>query len=348
MALQPFPGEQMKLAVDAMGGDHAPGEIVAGAAIAARTLPGEIILVGREPEIKAEMARQGIALPNLTIHHADEVVEMHESPLLALRQKAGSSVTVCVDLVRDGKAHAAISAGNSGALMAAGTKRLGTLPGVQRPAIAVYMPTAIGTRIVLDAGANVECKPEHLAQFGLMGSQCAQHVLGVERPRVGLLSIGTEPSKGNDLTLAAFPLLEQLPINFIGNVEGNQILAGEVDVTVCDGFVGNVVLKVVEGTAQEVVEDLRAAVKRSLLYRLAGALMRPVVRQMVNKYDYAEHGGALLLGTKGVCIVAHGRSDRKALAKAVALGAQSVQSRVQEYMAEAFAAMSVQPAGAGM
>lgn len=348
MAVQSFPGEMMKLAVDAMGGDHAPAEIVAGAAIAAGQLRGEIILVGREAEIRAEMTRQGIDLPNVTVHHADQVVEMHESPLLALRQKAGSSVTVSIDLIREGKANAAISAGNSGAMMAAATMRLGTLPGVQRPAIAVVMPSRIGKGIVLDAGANVDCKPEHLAQFAMMGSQCAEHTLGIQRPRVGLLSIGTESSKGNDLSLAAYALLDRLPIDFIGNVEGNQILAGEVDVTVCDGFAGNVVLKVVEGTAQEVVNDLRSALRSSTLARLGAMLMRPALRRTMVKYDYAEHGGALLLGTNGVCIVAHGRSDRRAIAKAISVGAQSVQSRVLEHMTEAFSALDVQPASVRM
>jgi glycerol-3-phosphate acyltransferase PlsX len=219
-------GEMMRIAVDAMGGDHAPVEIVAGAVLAAGQISGEIILVGREPEVRAELARQPAVPSNLTVHHAEQVVGMDESPRLALRQKAGSSVTVCVDLVRDGVADVAISAGNSGALMVAATMRLGTLPGVQRPAIAVLLPTSLGRRILLDGGANADCKPEHLADFALMGSEYAEHALGISRPRVGVLSIGTESGKGNDLSLAAYALLAQMPINFIGNVEGNQILEG--------------------------------------------------------------------------------------------------------------------------
>ncbi|MEI6501924.1 MAG: phosphate acyltransferase PlsX, partial [Armatimonadota bacterium] len=244
----------MKIAVDAMGGDYAPAAIIAGAGLAARQLADqgtEIILVGIEDVVRAELERQSLRLPNISIHHAPEVVEMDESPRVALRQKANSSVTVSVDLVRDGLADAAISAGNSGAMMAAATMRLRCLPGVQRPAIAVAMPTPIGKRIVLDAGANVDCKPEHLADFALMGSVFAEHALEIERPRVGLLSIGTEDSKGNELTYAATELCRKMPVNFIGNVEGNQIYQGEVDVTVCDGFVGNVVLKVTEGVGQE-------------------------------------------------------------------------------------------------
>jgi len=336
----------MRIAVDAMGGDHAPAEIVAGALLAAGPLDREIILVGREPEVRAELARAGAVPPNVTVHHADQVVEMDESPRLALRQKAGSSVTVCVDMVRDGQADAAVSAGNSGALMAAATMRLGTLPGVQRPAIAVFMPTPHGHRIVLDAGANVDCKPEHLADFALMGSDYAKHALGIGEPRVGLLSIGTESSKGNELTLAAFPLLAALPINFIGNVEGNQILAGEVDVTVCDGFAGNVVLKVVEGTALELIADLKSALQRSVWSKLAALLMRPALRPMRTKYDYAEYGGALLLGTNGVCIVSHGRSDRRAMGKAIAVAAHSVETRVQERLTETFRRRQSVPVGA--
>ena len=327
-----------------MGGDHAPAEIVAGAVLAAGQISGEIILVGREPEVRAELARQAVVPPNVTVHHAEQVVEMDESPRLALRQKAGSSVTVCVDLVRDGVADVAISAGNSGALMVAATMRLGTLPGVQRPAIAVLLPTAIGRRIVLDAGANVDCKPEHLADFALMGSEYAEHALGVSRPRIGMLSIGTESGKGNDLSLAAYALLQQMPINFIGNVEGDQILAGEVDVTVCDGFVGNVVLKVVEGTSQEVARDLRTRLESGLLNRLGAWLVRSALQRVAAKYDYAEHGGALLLGANGVCIVAHGRSDRRAIARAIVVGAQGVETRAQDRMVEAFRLRDAAPA----
>jgi len=330
-----------------MGGDHAPTEIVAGAALAAIEFDGEIILVGREPVLREELSRQGISRPNLSIHHADEVVEMHESPRLAVRQKAGSSVTVCVDLVRDGLADAAISAGNSGALMAAATMHLRTLPGVQRPAIAILLPTGVGKRVVLDAGANSDCKPGHLAEFALMGSVYAEHALGIVQPRVGLLSLGTEPSKGNELTLAAFPLLQQLPINFIGNVEGNQILSGEVDVTVCDGFVGNVLLKVTEGVAQELITDLKTVLRASLLAKLGALVMRPALRGMGDKYDYAEYGGALLLGTNGVCIVAHGKSDRRATSKAILAGAHCVQTQVVERMRESFSRFAPAPDAVG-
>lgn len=327
----------LKIAVDAMGGDYAPQEIVAGAALAARDIEGEIILVGQRPVLEAELQRQELEMANIRLHHAEEVVGMDESPRLALRQKVNSSITVCVDLVRTGEAQAAVSAGNSGAFMAAATMRLGTLPGVQRPAIAVLMPTTIGKRIVLDAGANVDCRPEHLADFALMGSLYAQHALGIEHPRVGLLSIGTESSKGNDLTQQALPLLQRLPIHFIGNVEGNQIMTGEVDVTVCDGFVGNVVLKVAEGAARWIMDDLKQLFRSGGWRCYLGAwLMRPIWRRAAQRYDYAEYGGALLLGANGVCIVAHGRSNRRAIAKAISVAVQSLQTRVQEHMWECF------------
>lgn len=305
--------------------------------MAAAQIAGEVILVGRQPVIEAELAKLGPRPANLIIHHAEDVVEMGESPLLALRQKAGSSVTVSVDLVRDGIADAAVSAGNSGAMMAAATMRLRTLPGVQRPAIAITLPTAVGKRIVLDAGANVECKPEHFVEFALMGSEYCERVLGIGNPRVGLLSIGTERSKGNDLTQAAFPLLEQAPVNFIGNIEGEQIVDGSVDVTVCDGFVGNVVLKLCEGVGSEFMHDLKSAIKGSLLGTLGAWFLRPALRKMAAKYDYAEYGGALLLGVNGVCIISHGKSDAKAIAKAITEAAASVSSEVQAYMAQTFA-----------
>lgn len=300
---------------------------------------GEIILVGKEDVVRGELSRQGIKLPNITVHHASEVVEMDESPRLALRQKVDSSVTVSVDLVRDGLADVAMSAGNSGAMMAAATMRLRTLPGVQRPAIAFFLPTPLGKRVVLDGGACVDCKPEHLADYALMGSLYAEHALGIAKPRVGLLSIGTESSKGNEATLAAADLCRNMPVNFIGNVEGNQIYQGAVDVTVCDGFVGNVVLKVTEGVAEEIFTDLKAALKRNLWTKLGALILKPSLKRMAAKYDWAEYGGALLLGVNGPCIIAHGKSDARAAAKAIMVGALSVQGKVQQHMTESFEAL---------
>ena len=336
----------MKIAVDAMGGDYAPAAIVAGAGLAAAELArqgGAIILVGDTDVIRAELSRQNLNLPNLSIHHASQVVEMEDSPRLALRQKVDSSVTVAVDLVRDGAADAAMSAGNSGAMMAAATMRLRTLPGVQRPGIAFFLPTPLGKRLVLDGGANVDCKPEHLADFALMGSLYAEHALGIKQPRVGLLSIGTEDSKGNEVSLAAAQLCRNMPINYVGNVEGNQISHGEVDVTVCDGFVGNVVLKVTEGVAEQIFGDLKATLKSGLWTKLGALLLKPALKRMAIKYDWTEYGGALLLGVNGPCIIAHGKSDARAAAKAIMVGARSVQGRVQQHMTESFEALQSAP-----
>jgi phosphate acyltransferase len=340
----------MRIAVDAMGGDYAPVEVIAGAALAAQTVRGEIILVGREQVLVEEMSRQHVSLPNLSIRHAEEVVEMDDNPLLALRQKAGSSVTVCVNMVREGEAEAAVSAGNSGAMMAASTMRLRTLPGVERPAIAVFFPTSIGKRICLDAGANADCKPEHLAQFALMGSVYAEHALGISSPRVGVLSLGTERCKGSALTLAAYELIEALPVNFIGNIEGNQIFSGEVDVTVCDGYVGNVALKVLEGVGQEIFDDFKAALKANWITKLGALFQRRHLRAVAAKYDYAEYGGALLLGVNGISVIAHGKSDRRAVAKAIEAGAVGVETGVLEHMKVSFSqalAESAALAGSG-
>ncbi len=332
-------GAAMVIAVDAMGGDNAPGQIVAGAVLAAPDLAGEIVLVGRESQVRALLAEHGALPPNVRVQHADDVVEMDDNPMLALRQKAGSSVTLAVDLVRDGQADAVVSAGNSGALMAAATMRLGRLPGVARPGIAVFMPTPLGKRICLDAGANVDCKPEHLLAYAIMGSQYAEHALGIENPRVGLLSIGTEPCKGNDLTLATAALLQNAPINFVGNVEGTQIFEGAVDVTVCDGFVGNVVLKVAEGVGHLVLSELKKTFRTSWRAMLGAWIMKSELKRMARQLDYAEYGGALLLGVSGVCVVSHGKSDARAIANAIGVAAAGAESRVVQRMAECLSAL---------
>ena len=333
----------MKIAVDARGGDHAPGEVVAGAGLAADQLRGEIILVGREECIRSELEKHQVTASNIIVHHADEVVEMDDSPRTALRQKANSSMDIAVQLVRDKEAHAALSAGNSGAFMALATMRLRLIPGVDRPPIAIALPTPNGKRVCLDAGANVDCKPQHLAEFALMGSQYAEHALGIANPKVGLLSIGTEQCKGNDLTLAAFPLLERLPINFIGNVEGTQLFTEDVDVTVCDGFVGNVVLKIAEGVAQLLTSQLKSCLRSNIISQAGAMLVGPSIKPLRELFDYAEYGGALLLGVNGVCVVSHGKSDRRAIAAAIRVAAQAVEGKVCENMAASFERMFVTP-----
>ena len=330
----------MKIAVDAMGGDYAPAAIVAGAGLAARQLAdhgGEIILVGIEDVVRAELDRQNLRLPNISIHHAPEVVAMNESPRLALRQKVLSSVTVSVDLVRDGLADAAISAGNSGAMMAAATMRLRCLPGVQRPAIAVAMPTPIGKRIVLDAGANVDCKPEHLADFALMGSVYAEHALKVERPRVGLLSIGTEDSKGNELTLEAFRLCKLLDLNFVGNVEGHDLFRNHVDVVVCDGFVGNIVLKTCESLALAMFSMLKRELTANPRRQLGALLARNAFRAIKRRMDPEGFGGAPLLGFNGTVMKAHGSARERAIANAIKVTTENIQHHVNQTIAQEIA-----------
>jgi glycerol-3-phosphate acyltransferase PlsX len=323
----------MRIAVDAMGGDHAPEEIVPGALAAAEEVAAEICLVGDQQQISTLLQQHRGATPSrttttetagcVTVEHADGVVGMDESPRAALQRGRTSSVAHAVELVRDGAAEAAVSAGNSGAFMALATVRLRNIADISRPAIALRFPTLNGHMVFLDAGANADCKPENLLQFGMMGS-CYAEVLGREKPSVGILNIGEEASKGNAVTRAAFSLLETAPLNFIGSVEGNTIFEGQVDVVVADGFVGNVVLKVMEGSFQMFRGLISAGVGSNAVSRLGALLMRPAFDHLRARCDWAAYGGALLLGVNGVCVVCHGRSDRVAVTNAILHAANAV------------------------
>ncbi len=324
----------MVIALDAMGGDLAPAEVVRGARLAAEELEAQVVLVGREAEISEQLSGVGHH-PRLSVRPAAEVVGMEDSPRTALRAKPDSSMAQTVNMVLNGEAQACVSAGNSGAFMALCTTRLKTIPGIVRPAIAFFVPTPSGPRVVLDAGANTDCKPVYLQQFGIMGSIYAEFALGLTRPRVGLLSIGTEAHKGNELTLAAMPLLQQAPINFIGNVEGDQIFEDAVDVIVCDGFVGNVLLKAAEGIAGTVLTTLKEGIQASTKARLGALLMRDVFRRVKSRFDYRVYGGALLLGVAGICVVGHGKSDADAIKSALLMAERSVKARVVEHVREA-------------
>ena len=253
---------------------------------------------------------------------------MDEVPSGAVRRGAATSMGACIELVRDGSAHAAFSAGNSGAFLAYATVRLRTLPGVARPAIATVWPVWNGPMLLLDAGANVDCRPEWIAQFAVMGSAYARAVLGIESPRVGLLSIGEEERKGNALTEEAYPLLKGAPINFIGNVEGRDLLVGDVDVAVCDGFVGNVALKLAEGAGEYFARLLRRAVRSSARARLGALLMRPQLKDVAGRLDQREHGGAPLLGVRGYCFIGHGRADARAVDNACRAAVRAVREDV--------------------
>ena len=307
-----------------MGGDNAPGAIVAGACDAAHALACTIVLVGDTPRLEPLVREHGRP-PNVEFEHVTDTVAMDESPTAALRRGGATSMGRTVELVKDGAAGAAFSAGNSGAFMAIATVRLRPLAGIARPAFATVWPARKGPMLVLDAGANVDCKPEWIVQFAIMGSAYARAVLGVTRPRVGLLSIGEEEGKGNALVDASTPLLAAAPIEFAGNVEGRDMLLGDVDVIVCDGFVGNVALKLAEGAGEYVFGALKEASTSSLAARIGSALLRPKLRAIRGRMDYREYGGAPLLGVRGNCFVGHGRTDAKAVVSACNAALRAVQ-----------------------
>jgi glycerol-3-phosphate acyltransferase PlsX len=319
----------MRIAVDAMGGDHAPARIVDGALAAARHLGIGVDLVGRSSAIRQELARHDDAgTIDVQVIEAPDVIEMIESPTHALRRKPRASIRVAAERVARGDAAALVSAGHTGAAVVAAHAAFGMLPGVDRPALAPSVPTRGGSAVLIDAGATVECKPAYLLQFGVMGSVYARTWMGIERPRVGLLSIGEEETKGNDLTREAHRLLKASPLHFIGNVEARDIFSGAADVIVCDGFTGNVALKLSEGLV-EMVEDLLGEELQSTFSAQVGYLLsRRAFRRFRKRVDYSEYGGAPLMGVAGLCIVGHGRSSAKAVRNAVAMASRFVSSNV--------------------
>lgn len=310
-----------------MGGDRAPEEIVRGA-VQALSSENEILLVGVPEAIEQELrACRATSSKGLKIIPAQEVVAMDESPASAVRRKKGSSMAVTLDLVKRGEADAAVSAGNSGAMMALAMMTLGRIQGIDRPAIATVLPVASGGRVVLlDAGANVDCSPENLLQFAQMGSEFARAVLGKPEPRIGVLSIGEEASKGNALTKESSALIHGAGMPLVGNIEGRQLYSGIADVVVCDGFVGNVTLKVAEGTAELMQTLLFSELKANPARLLLGAMMRPVFRALRNRTDYDQVGGAPLLGVNGVCIISHGRSNSRAVVSAIREAEEAVRN----------------------
>jgi glycerol-3-phosphate acyltransferase PlsX len=314
----------MRIALDAMGGDNAPDVTLQGALEATETWNCEVILVGPKTRLEAELKRFNARRLPVTIEDAPDVVGMSEAPVEACRAKPRSSIMRAAALHAEGKAQALVSAGNSGAAMTAALFHLKRLPGVSRPAIAIVMPTLTGRCVVLDMGANVDCKPKHLTQFAVMGSIYAQEVLGLQNPRVGLLSIGEEEGKGNELTAATHELLKTSPLNYIGNVEGRDIPLGRVDVTTCDGFVGNVVLKFGEGLAEAVLKLIKEEIKKHPLAILSTLFLRGVFRDIKKKLDYAEYGGAPLLGVNGVAVISHGKSNATAIKNAIGVAVESV------------------------
>jgi glycerol-3-phosphate acyltransferase PlsX len=317
----------VRIAIDAMGGDHAPGVNVKGAVEAAKQWSDiEIILVGDAGKIEAFLTDRP---SNITVEHAEEAISADEEPVKAVRRKKNASMVVAGRLVKEGKADAMISAGNTGALMATGLLIIGRIPGIERPALAPMIPTMDGAGVLaLDLGANMDASPLHLQQYAVLGSIYRRKIHGLEKPRVGLLNVGTEEMKGNELTKQAFPILKESPIHFIGNVEARDVLQGNCDVLVCDGFVGNILLKTMEGTAGAIFSALKQEFTSTLLSKLAAGILKPGLVRFKKKMDYTEHGGAPLLGINGVCIKSHGSSDANAIMNAVRQARDALQKQL--------------------
>lgn len=323
----------MRIAVDAMGGDHAPEEIIKGALMAAENDPNvQLILVGKKERISPFLA--STKLRNLSLCDAAEVIAMDEHPANAVRKKKDSSIVVATRLVKAGEADAVVSAGSTGAQMAAGLLGLGRIKGIERPAIATVLPTPEGGKLILDVGANMDATPEQLSQYALMGSIYAEKILRIPNPRVGLLNVGSEEGKGNDLTQKAFPLLKSASLNFIGNIEGREVPYGRADVVVCEGFVGNVFLKTAEGLAGVLFQEIKEKITASTLRKLGALVLKPGLKEIAQMMDYAEYGGAPLLGVDGISIICHGSSKAKAISNAVRVARECVEIQLIEKIRE--------------
>src|SRR5262244_3149308 len=323
------------IAVDAMGGDHAPRPEVEGSVLAARELGVRVLLVGQASVVKSELAKHDWRGLPLEVVAAGEVITMNDHPAQAFRRKKDSSVHVATRLVREAKAQGIVSAGNTGAVMTVSRFLLGTLESVDRVALAAPFPNAKGgVSVLLDVGANVDSKPEHLVQFAVMGEIYYRATFGHRRPRVGLLSIGEEEIKGNELTREVYTRLKKSPVHFVGNVEGGDLFSGEVDVIVCDGFVGNIALKICEGLAFQIFGLLRKSLKSSLFSQVGAMLSKSAFKGLKQKIDYTEYGGAPLLGVRGVCVIGHGRSNANAVKNAIRVAAGLARARVNDSIEE--------------
>jgi len=324
----------MIIALDGMGSDNHPIPEVEAAITAQREGKLKVIVTGNKEKIIETAKKHSLNYNELEILHTDEVITMEDHPSIAIRKKKNSSMMVALQLVRDGKADAVVSAGNSGAFMAGAIFILGRLRGVDRPAFIGMVPTMKGWTSVIDMGANVDCKPENLIQFAVMGSVYSKNMMGIEKPRVGLLSNGTEESKGNELTRTVNEMLKKSSLNYIGYIEGRDIFYGNADVVVCDGFVGNVFLKASEGLAEAVVHVLKETIKKSPLAILGALLAYPTLNRIKKRWDYSEYGGAPLIGVKGLAIVCHGSSSAKAIKNAILLASDYVQKGVNAKIVE--------------
>jgi len=333
---------EVRIALDAMGGDHAPSEVVKGALLAAAEFAVEIILVGQEDVVRRELAAANSTTPrNIDVYDAREIVTMEDTALAPLRRKRNSSVRVCANLVDEGRADAFVSAGNTGATWTSARAVMGMIEGVSRPALATVLPSTKGHTLLLDVGANVDAKPNHLREFAVMGHFYAQMLFNIDAPRVGLLSIGEEEGKGNELTKETYRVLKETGLNFIGNAEGRDVYNGNADVVVCDGFIGNVVLKASEALGEFVSTTLRHEMTRTWKHKVGGLLAKSAFVNLKKRMDYSEYGGAPLLGVGSVTIVGHGRSSAKAVQNAVALAHRFAAARFIERVEREIASAAV-------
>lgn len=336
--------DRVRIAIDAMGGDHAPEEIVKGALTAAREGLAAITLVGDQARLDPLLQGVDLASLGISVVHASEVIGMDETPTTALRQKKDASITVALRLVKEGHADAVVAAGSTGAAMAAALMTLGRIPGIERPAIAAVLPAQTGPVVLLDVGANVDSKPSYLHQFAIMGSVYFRTVFKTPRPRVGLFNIGEEETKGNDLTLKVYPLLKgNTHLNFVGNVEGRDLPAGKADVVVCDGFIGNGLLKFAEGMAILLMDMMRTEISRTGRGKLGALIMKPNLKALKRRLDYSEYGGAPLLGVNGLCIIGHGSSKANGIFHAVRVAKEAAEGRVIAIIKEELASTRPEP-----
>jgi len=324
----------MKIAVDAMGGDFAPQAIVEGAFLAAKSHEVRVILVGDEDQVSKELSKYPTSKLPIYIHHATHVVAMHDSPSVVIRRMKDTSIKVSIELAKEGEASGVVSAGNSGATMALAMYLVKKLEGVDRPAIATTHPTMKGLTVLVDSGGNVDCKPFHLVQFAMMGDAYAKYILGTKEPRIGVLSNGEEEGKGNELTREVHEILSKTDMNYIGYVEGQDLNSGEVDVIVCDGFVGNVALKISEGLWETISAIFKWEAQDNIRAKVAYFLMGRAMRRLEKRLDYSEYGGAPLLGINGNCVISHGASNPKAIMNAILLASNLAKNRLNEHLTQ--------------
>jgi len=328
----------MRIAIDAMGGDNAPAAVVEGAVAAVKEYGLDVVLVGQQDKIEAEFKKHRLKPGRMEIVHASEAIGMDELPVQSVRRKKDSSINRMVDLAKEGQVDAIFSAGNTGAVVSATTLKLRLLEGVDRPGIAIIYRGLEGVAMIIDVGANIDPKPIHLLQYALMGDAYSRYILGKQKPTIGLLNVGEEATKGTEFIKETHALLSSSNLNFVGNIEGNEIFTGKYNVIVCDGFIGNAVLKVSEGIVSVFSDLLRRRLSQNVITKLGALLSIPALRAMKKEMDYAEYGGAPLLGVDGICIIGHGRSNAKAIKNAIRVASEEIKQQVNQHIMEAIKA----------